>query len=139
MNKDTNFETVLNQFRLYGIKLVLESVNKAKELTLYKIKIDTKDEGIAQNGRASAFQAEGCGFKSRYLCFKNRDKGVAQMEERLPVTPKDVGSIPIAFILSFYLINSIAKILDKDVAQMEERQLARQKDTGSIPCRLCPF
>jgi hypothetical protein len=56
-----------------------------------------KDAGIAQLVRATAFQAVGCGFETRFpLHLKVIYAGVAQLVEQLICNQQAVGSSPIA-------------------------------------------
>ena len=52
--------------------------------------------GIAQLARATAFQAVGRGFESRFPLQKNFCAGVAQLVEQLICNQQVVGSSPIA-------------------------------------------
>ena len=50
--------------------------------------------GIAQLARASAFQAEGCGFETRFPLQKYA--GIAQLVEQLICNQQVAGSSPVA-------------------------------------------
>ncbi len=78
--------------------------------------------GSSSVGRASAFQAEGRGFESRFPLGVNRSAGIAQLVERQLPKLRVAGSSPVSRSRN-----------QADVAQLVERFLGKEEVTGSIP------
>ncbi len=84
--------------------------------------LPTRGCGSSSVGRASAFQAEGRGFESRFPLEIVLSAGVAQLVERQLPKLRVAGSSPVSRSHN-----------NADVAQLVERFLGKEEVTGSIP------